>query len=253
MITLIGSGNVATWIAQQLADSKEFPIGQIYSRNIEHARSLAKRVGAEAIDDLANLNPDSELYLFAIKDDAFAELLLQLPFQLPLAVHTAGSVSKDVLQPYCGQCGVVYPLQTFTKTMDMQQLEVPLCLELEDLEEQQKARVLQLASELSSKQYAVDEAQRAKLHLAAVFACNFSNALYDAADQILSEAELPFEMLLPLMEQTLLKVKTLSPALAQTGPAKRGDLKVIEKQRQALGDSELIEIYDVMTKFIMKK
>lgn len=253
MITLIGSGNVASWIAQRLKQSKEFPVTQVYSRNLEHARQLADAIGAEAVNDIQNVRRDSFAYIFAIKDDAFGEILPQLPFRMPLALHTAGSVSQHVFAEYAEQFGVLYPLQTFSKDFELDKLSVPLCLELDHVAENDRERVLRLTSQLSDLQYDVNEAQRARMHLAAVFACNFSNALYGAAEEVLHGSNLPFEMLIPLLEQTVNKVKTVSPKEAQTGPAKRNDLSVIQKHLDMLDDSQLSRIYEVMTDYIRRK
>lgn len=253
MITLIGSGNVATWIAQRLRGSEEFPITQVYSRNLDHARQLADAIGAEAIDDVQKIRRDSFAYIFAIKDDAFDDLLPKLPFRLPLALHTAGSVSQHRFEGYAEQYGVLYPLQTFSKDSELDTLRVPLCLELDMLADDKRECVLRLASQLSDLQYDVNEKQRVRMHLAAVFACNFSNALYGVAEDILQGANLPFEMLIPLMEQTVNKVKTLSPKEAQTGPAKRQDTGVIQKHLEMLDDAQLSHIYEVMTEYIQRK
>lgn len=252
MIALIGSGNVATWIAHRLRTSKNFPVAQVYSRNLEHAAAVAHVVGGEAIDDLSRLNPHCEAYIFSIKDDAYPDVLSRLPFSLPLALHTAGSVSQTVFEGYANEYGVLYPLQTFTKSADMNALNVPICWELDKVGDVRKARVRQLMQELTPLQYAVDEHQRERLHLAAVFACNFGNAMYRAADELLREQSLPFEMLLPLLEQTLDKVRHMSPEEAQTGPARRADQQVIQKHLRTLNNTQLHDIYETITRYIQQ-
>ena len=252
MIALIGSGNVAHWLAQKLRQSSEFPIAQVYSRNVEHAQALASKVGAQAIDDLSKLNPNCEMYLFSIKDDAYSAILPALPFKLPVAIHTAGSVSQNVFQGYAENYGVLYPLQTFTKSENMEKMTVPLCIEDNALGER-KCRVGRLARELSDKLYDISEEQRGVLHLAAVFACNFSNAMANMADDILKADNLDFQMLLPLMRQTLDKLQWMSPAMAQTGPAARKDAAVMEKHLQMLPSEEMKTIYRQISNYIMGK
>lgn len=251
MITLIGSGNVATWIAQRLQGNPRFPITQVFSRHLEHAQTLADLLNAEAIEDIRKLNPDNQIFIFALADKAYDEILPLLPFKLPLAFTTSGTVSCQCLKDYAEQYGVIYPLQTFTKTQDMRALEVPLCLE-SDFAGEHKTLMWELARELSPTCYEVSEAQRAKMHVAAVFACNFSNAMYQIAYKLLKENGLPFEILLPVLHQTVEKVAQMTPAEAQTGPAVRGDVNVMRAQISTLSDDRLKELYRLVSELIME-
>lgn len=251
MITLIGSGNVATWIAQRLQGNPRFPITQVFSRHLEHAQTLADLLNAEAIEDIRKLNPDNQIFIFALADKAYDEILPLLPFKLPLAFTTSGTVSCQCLKDYAEQYGVIYPLQTFTKSQDMRKLEVPLCLE-SDFAGEHKTLMWELARELSPTCYEVSEAQRAKMHVAAVFACNFSNAMYQIAYKLLKENGLPFEILLPVLRQTVEKVSQMTPAEAQTGPAVRGDVNVMRAQISTLSDDRLKELYRLVSELIMK-
>ena len=252
MIALIGAGNVATWIAERLKHSAEFPIGQVYSRSIDHARALADRVGAEAIYDLRRLNPACDIFLFALRDDAYPDVLREVPFKMPLALHTAGSVSQQIFKDYAGTYGVVYPLQTISKTMDLSAVKVPLCVESDHLGDNLD-KVMRLVAELSDLHCEMTEKQRAVAHLAAVFACNFSNALCGIADELLQKEGFTLELLMPLMEQTLKKLKTMSPVEAQTGPAARRDTVVMGQQIQALQNERWQDIYRVISDYISSK
>jgi len=251
MITLVGAGNVAHWIVQRLQDSSRFPITQVYSRNISHARKLADALSSEAVDDLAALNPDNRIFLFAVSDDAYPVVLPQLPFVLPLALMTSGTVSCRCLQNHAAAYGVVYPLQTFTKSQDMGKLDAPMCIESDFLGEW-KPLVWELARELSPHCHEVSEAQRARLHLAAVFACNFSNAMFTIAHKLLEEKGLPFEMLLPILHQTVDKLESLTPSEAQTGPAARRDTSVMQAHLDSLENDSLREIYCLMSDLIIQ-
>lgn len=252
MITLIGSGNVATWMAQRLVQSARFPITQVFSRKLENARRLADMFQAEAIDDIKLLNPDNQIFIFALADSAYDEILPKIPFRMPMAFTTSGTVSCQCLAPYAEHYGVIYPLQTFSKTQEMSELEVPLCLE-SDFSGDRKELLWELARELSPTCYEVSEEQRAHMHVAAVFACNFSNAMYGIAYDLLKENDLPFEMLLPLLRQTVRKVGEMPPAEAQTGPAVRRDFNVMQKQMESLEDKRLREIYRLMSGVILQK
>lgn len=249
MIALIGSGNVAHWVAGRLRNSQEFPVGQVYSRRMENARALADILGAEAIDDLSLLRPDCDIYLFSVKDDAYGEILEKVPFTMPVALHTAGSVSQNLFAGHAREYGVLYPLQTFSKTSDPERLQVPLCVE-DSMTDGSRDKVSRLAAELSSTCYAVDESRRAVLHLAAVFACNFGNAMNHIADDILKAEGMDLKMLLPLLQESLRKLQTLSPAEAQTGPAARGDRLVMEKHLSMLEDDRVKRIYREVSRYI---
>ena len=271
MITLIGSGNVATWMAQRLQGSSRFPVTQVYSRKMENARRLAALSDAEAIDDIKALNPDNQIFIFALADNAYEEILPQLPFRLPMAFVTSGTVSCQCLKGYADRYGVIYPLQTFTKSQDMRALEVPLCLEsdfVRDDKEQQHSfccdnlpqecggsydLMWKLARELSPVCHEVSEAQRARMHVAAVFACNFSNAMYQIAYKLLEENGLPFDILIPLLRQTVEKVSQMPPADAQTGPAVRGDWNVMRAHLAELEDERLQKVYRMMSEIIMRE
>ena len=250
MVTLIGSGNVATWMAQRLQSSSRFPVTQVYSRKLENAQRLAELSGAQAIDDLKALNSDNQIFIFALADNAYETVLPQLPFRLPAAFMTSGTVSCQCLKDYADHYGVIYPLQTFTKTQDMSELEVPLCLESEFAGDH-KVLMWELARELSPTCHEVSETQRAQMHVAAVFACNFSNAMYQVAYKLLEERGLPFEILLPVLRQTVEKVSQMTPMEAQTGPAVRGDLNVMQAQMEELEDGQLRELYRIMSDLII--
>lgn len=263
MITLIGSGNVATWMAQRLQGSSRFSVTQVYSRKLENARRLAALSGAEAIDDIKALDPDNQIFIFALVDNAYETVLPQLPFRLPAAYLTSGTFSCQCLKAYADSYGVIYPLQTFTKSQDMRGMEVPLCLEYQGPKPTSVGtdspqefvgsceQMWALARELSPLCYEVSEAQRARMHLAAVFACNFSNAMYHIAYKLLEEKGLPFEMLLPLLRQTVEKVSKMPPSEAQTGPAARRDFNVMETHIAGFEDERLRDLYKMMSEMIM--
>ena len=252
MICLVGSGNVATWLLQKLRDCREFPVTQVYSRQIEHAREAAALVGAEAVDDPAKLDPRCSIFIFALRDDALPQVLSRIPFKMPLAVHTAGSVPQETLAPYAEHYGVLYPLQTFSKNTDMSSLRVPLCVEC-DQAGPHRETLMSLADSLSDMVRPMSGEQRFYAHLASVFACNFSNAMCTVADDILQQHQMDLELILPLLEQTVDKLKTLPPREAQTGPARRGDEAVMHRHLQALTEPQWQEIYRIMSNFIQSK
>ncbi|MBQ9508951.1 MAG: DUF2520 domain-containing protein [Bacteroidales bacterium] len=248
-VSLVGSGNIAHWLVYALKKA-DVDIRQIYSRQLDHAKELAAKAGADAIDNLRDLSPDSDLYIFSVKDDSYETLLSQLPFRLPLAVHTAGSLSIRIFEPYADSYGILYPYQSLNKNMDFANVEVPLSVESND--KMVENELFAFAGRLSSTVQLMGEAQRLVLHRAAIFGCNFTNAMYAIAYDILRENNIDWRMILPLLENTLDKVKTMNPHDAQTGPAKRGDQNIIRMHQEALQDERLREIYRLMSDYIMR-
>lgn len=248
-VSLVGSGNIAHWLVYALKKA-DVDIRQIYSRQLDHAKELAAKADADAIDSLRDLLPDSDLYIFSVKDDSYETLLSQLPFRLPLAVHTAGSLSIRIFEPYADSYGILYPYQSLNKNMDFANVEVPLSVESND--KMVENELFAFAGRLSSTVQLMGEAQRLVLHRAAIFGCNFTNAMYAIAYDILRENNIDWRMILPLLENTLDKVKTMNPHDAQTGPAKRGDQNIIRMHQEALQDERLREIYRLMSDYIMR-
>ncbi len=249
-ITIIGSGNVATHLAAAFKNAGH-RIAQVYSRDIQNAALLAYHVKAEAIDDLNEINPETDLFLVAVKDDAIASIAQGLAKYDKLTVHTSGGTDLDTLSSVNPKAGVFYPLQTFSKTRELDFFTVPLCIEGAD--ENITLQLEQLAQTISNHVYRVDSAQRKILHLAAVFACNFPNYLYGVAGQLLEKHQLSFEMLRPLILETAQKVQDHLPAEVQTGPAIRNDESTMDAHLQMLADEPALKlIYMLLSQGIIK-
>ncbi|MCQ2286794.1 MAG: DUF2520 domain-containing protein [Bacteroidales bacterium] len=249
-VSIIGSGNVATWFAY-IFNKQGFQINQVYSLHIENAQTLANKYKTKAIDKIAAITADADLYLIALKDDCLSEILTQLTFKMPLAVITAGSLSQHILKPYAEHYGVIYPYQSISKVLDFNNLIVPLCIEGDNKETEQK--LYHWAEKLSSKTYFITEKQRATLHLAAVFASNFSNAMYGIGYDLLQKANIDWSIILPLLTNTLDKVNILSPTEAQTGPARRGDQQIMQQHIDSLKDENLKKIYHLISSYITER
>jgi predicted short-subunit dehydrogenase-like oxidoreductase (DUF2520 family) len=249
-ITLIGSGNVATHLAAALKNAGHRLV-QVYSPNMHNAALLAYHVGASAIDSLKDIDPETDIFIIAVKDDAISEIVPQLSlFKKPVA-HTSGAVSLQVLLDVTPDAGVFYPLQTFSKTKELNFCEVPVCIE--GATEELTRQLEELARTISNNIYRVDSAQRKILHLAAVFACNFTNHLYAVAEGLLKEHRMSFDMLRPLITETADKIKTHAPASVQTGPAVRKDEQTMQAHLQMLdGKDELQQIYLLLSQDIIK-
>lgn len=248
-VTIIGTGNVAHWLAFVLKKAK-VTISQIWGRDEAKCRILAENCGAEAITDFGNLKDNSDLYIFSLKDDSYEKVIAEMPFQLPMAVLTSGSISQHLLAPITPRYGTLYPCQTLSAGMDFSSVEVPLCVE--GCDEEVKMQLLHFAKQLSGNVQVMSEEQRQFLHLAAVFACNFTNAQYGIAFDILKKENIDPQILIPLLQNTLDKIKNMSPHAAQTGPAVRNDKNVMDKHLELINDNNLKEIYQKISQYIME-
>lgn len=249
-ITVIGAGGVATSLIPAFI-AKGFNINCIYSRHIESAQILAKKYNCSSTDDLSHVSNNSDLYLICITDDAVASVAKELHIRKDaICVHTAGSLSMNLLSGLTQNFGIFYPMQTFSKGRIVDFNDVPLFIEASN--EETKTRLHEVAEKLSNKIYDLNEEGRRKLHLAAVFACNFSNHCYSIAEDLLNQQGLPFNVLLPLIDETARKVHTISPLLAQTGPAVRNNKCVINNHKNMLiKRNDLREIYNILTENII--
>jgi predicted short-subunit dehydrogenase-like oxidoreductase (DUF2520 family) len=243
-IVLIGSGNVAQHLITAFSKSKEIEIIQVFSRKKE---SLLNLIEQNKITDNYNDLIEADLYIISVSDDAIASVSSKLPFENRLVAHTSGSVTLDSLDKK-NRRGIFYPLQTFTKGKTIDFSEIPFCLESEndsDLELLEK-----VAKTISKNIFKIDEKQRKALHISAVFVNNFVNEMYRIGNEICEENKVPFEILKPLILETVNKVMTISPKEAQTGPAKRNDTQTIDAHLDFLSNENHVTIYKILTQSI---
>jgi predicted short-subunit dehydrogenase-like oxidoreductase (DUF2520 family) len=249
-ITIIGSGNVATHLSAAFKNAGH-KIVQVYSRNMQNAALLAYHVKAEPIDNLANIDPETDLFVIAVKDDVIGIVAEQLAVYQKLMVHTSGATNLYALLAFADNVGVFYPLQTFSKIKEVDFRNVPLCIEGGDADIVKQLQ--ELAQTISNKIYSIDSPQRKTLHLAAVFACNFPNYLYTIAQQILAQHQLDFELIRPLILETAQKVQERLPADVQTGPAVRNDETTMNNHLQLLKDEPALQqLYTLLSQGIIK-
>lgn len=249
-IVFIGAGKLATNLAKAIY-RKGFRIVQVYSRTEASARSLASKVEADYTTDLSQIS-EAYLYIVSLSDSAFIKLLPRIVANRPqnaLFVHTAGSLPLDIWKDKVEHYGVLYPLQTFSKEREVDFSEIPIFIEASSSEDYFFLNAL--TATISRQIYQVTSEQRKKLHLAAVFACNFVNGMYGIAYDILKNEQLPFNVLLPLIDETASKVREMTPVQAQTGPAVRFDENIMNEQMNMLSDdSDLKELYRLVSKRI---
>ena len=253
-ITLIGAGRVATQLA--LALHTQHQIVQVYSRNLQHAQRVADKVHTQAIDQVEQLNSQTDLVIIAVSDQAIEPIIQSIKVYLPqcLIVHTSGSTALSIIEHHHKRAGVFYPLQTFSFEREVNWSETPLFVEAS---QQQDVELLTtLANSLSNNVYQYSSKQRQTLHLAAVFACNFSNYCYDMAQQIVDAEQVDFSLLYPLMLETAEKATHNNPQQMQTGPAMRGDQNILNLHTQLLAAShraDLAQVYALMSEGIFKR
>lgn len=250
-ITLIGSGNVATHLGAAFKNAGHH-ITQVYSRNAHNAALLAYHIGAKATDDLNNLDPNTDIFIISVSDDAIAGIAQELSKHNKLIVHTSGATDLYNILAFTDNAGVFYPLQTFSKTKEVDFLTVPVCIE--GANETITQTLKELAQSISNNVVEIDSTQRKTLHLAAVFACNFPNYLYHIAQELLADKQMDFNLLRPLILETAEKVQNNLPANVQTGPAIRNDQKTMEAHWALLDyEPEWATLYKMLSQGIIKK
>ena len=248
-IVLIGAGNVATNIGKAIVAANH-DITQVWSKTSASANRLAKQLDAVPLTDIRKLHTDADIYILAVKDDTINSIVRKVKLNNKLIVHTSGSVDLDVLRQSSENYGVFYPLQTFSKTSNVKFDAIPLCVEANNKNSEKK--LVELAGQLSKNVHVINSEKRKILHLAAVFANNYSNHMYAIAEKILKRNKLSLEMLIPLIDETSKKIKTTSPLKIQTGPAIRGDKKIMNKHLKMLSDDKLTkDLYRLISKSII--
>ncbi|MBF1596643.1 Rossmann-like and DUF2520 domain-containing protein [Prevotella sp.] len=249
-VTLIGAGNLATQLGKSLKKAGVI-ISQVYSRTEDSARTLGELLEAEWLTDIKALRYEADIYIFSVKDSVLCELISEACKGRgdKLFLHTAGSMPMSCFEGKVLHYGVFYPMQTFSKAKDVDFERIPVFIEGNSIETEDVIR--SLANKLSQRVIRLSSADRKYLHLAAVWACNFTNYCYMVASDILGEHGIPFDVMLPLINETTEKIQKISPKEVQTGPAVRGDRNVMSKQLELMnGKEDLQELYQMLSKGI---
>jgi predicted short-subunit dehydrogenase-like oxidoreductase (DUF2520 family) len=242
-VVILGSGNVALQLIRAFLKIDTINLKQVYTRNQEDINTLKDSINTT--NDISLLK-QADVTIIAVSDDAISSISSHI--KNSFVVHTSGSVDMKSLNNI-GRKGVFYPLQSFSKKKKVDFKNIPICLESETNEDLLKLE--KLVSLLQSKSYILSSHQRKKIHVAAVFANNFSNHMYTIANEICEKYNIPFDILHPLIEETSNKIKNLTPEKAQTGPAKRNDAETIENHLNLLSEKQQ-EIYLKITQSIQE-
>ena len=269
-IVLIGAGNLATHLGKALHAAGHDML-QVFSRTMQSAETLASLLDAEPLTDIAQVRDDADVYIFSVKASALVQLVAQLCRHEAdglgedgavkalrkakkgeherVFLHTAGSMPMSVFEGMAQHYGVLYPMQTFSKQREVDFSIIPCFVEAND--EFAQKQIEGLAREISGRVYQLSSEDRKYLHLSAVFACNFANHCYAISQELLEEHGIPFDVMLPLINETAAKVHEMKPKDAQTGPAVRYDENVIDKQSKLLENHpHFKKVYDSMSKSI---
>lgn len=264
-IVFLGSGNVATHLSQALNRSTLNEVVQVYSPTADNAKSLAEKLSCGYCTDINDVDVNADIYVCSVKDSAQQQVWNELKRRFVdsgidvadrIVVHTAGALAmdgEDGLAAVFPNCGVVYPVQSFSKQRSVDLSHTPFLIESTIPSTMEKLR--DFVATVSDRCYDATTKQRNALHPAAVFASNFANHMYAIANRLMEKNGLPFEILIPLIQETAQKVMEVTPVAAQTGPAVRGDEVVMRKQEKGLmaddRDAEL-EIYRLVSQNIQK-
>ncbi|WP_151987359.1 Rossmann-like and DUF2520 domain-containing protein [Acinetobacter oleivorans] len=253
-ISLVGSGRVAFHLAKALL-GQGHNIVQVYARDFDKTQKFAEKIQAKACQTLREFQP-TDLIILAVSDSAIAKLVKQVHEFFPdtLIVHTSGSTDIEVISHIHEKAGVFYPLQTFSLERDVDWSATPLFVEAVTNVDQEI--LSNLANSLSNRVYQYTSKQRLTLHLAAVFACNFSNYCFDMAKQIVDAEQVDYSLLYPLIVETAKKATENDPKQMQTGPAMRGDQNILAMHQDLLAQAnqdDLKQVYQLLSDGIVKR
>lgn len=251
---MIGAGNLAWHLAPAL-DNAGYSVKEVYSRDRKNADALVERLyDAEAKTDLDFSYSKSSVFIVAVSDDVIGEIAQEIALpEEAILVHTSGSQPVTVLgYAATPNLGVFYPLQTFTKNKKVEFNSIPIFIECETPEGEKL--LMAMAKGIAKNVFKITSEERQALHVAAVFASNFTNHMLYLAQEIMKENALSFEWLKPLISEMITKSLSIGPENAQTGPARRGDLETLDKHMDFLKDDESVsELYKIISQDIVDR
>ncbi|MCF8225172.1 MAG: DUF2520 domain-containing protein [Bacteroidales bacterium] len=249
-VSIVGTGNVAWHMAQALHNAR-IQIINVFSRSLERAVPIAEQVNAIPANLGEQFENMPDLLLVCSSDDAIEKVLGHFHGFPAVVAHTSGSTGLEVFSSEFKDFGVFYPLQTFTKGIRLNYRDIPFLIE--GSSENVTGKLKDLAGSVSDSVYLIDSGTRKQIHIAAVFACNFSNHLANISQHLLKEAGFDFNLLRPLLEETNKKLTSVLPSESQTGPALRRDKAVIKNHLEALSDKPREqELYRLLSESIIK-
>ena len=245
-VVFIGAGNVADHLSALFAEAGATMVQTVR----KSTKTAGKKFSKSSITDIKKLKRDADLYVLAVPDDAIAGVVKSMPALKGTVVHTSGTIGMDALKKFASR-GVFYPLQSFSKEHAVTITDFPICIE--GSSKQVVEALMECAGGINKNAYVLDSAQREVVHLAAVFANNFSNHMFAIADDILAHSNISFDLVRPLILETAFKAMDMIPADAQTGPAFRGDKKIVKHHAEMLkSDDDIAKLYKQLSKSISR-
>lgn len=253
-VVLIGAGNVGFHLGIKLHEIG-IDVLEVFSRTKAKAKYLAQKIDAKPRANLQKITTKADLYIIAVKDDAIASVAEQLGktnIQDQLVVHTSGGTNTAMIGAWLTNFGSFYPLQTFSISKQPNWQTIPICVDANSKKHRKKLR--KLAQKITPKVYEINDEQRTILHVAAVFVNNFSNHLFHIGATICEKENLDFDILKPLIQETVEKLNSGTPADMQTGPALRKDKKTIATHLTYLKKHpDFKKLYEALTASIQQK
>ncbi|WP_343486535.1 DUF2520 domain-containing protein [Allomuricauda sp. d1] len=242
-VILLGTGNVAHHLFKAFSKVESVSVEQVYGRNINSLKNFENQADVTSTSEAIK---DADVYLIGVDDSSITEVSNLLNAKNGLVAHTSGSVPMDAIEHE--NRGVFYPLQSFTKGKEIDFSNIPICIEANNDKEYEVLE--KLGKAISTSVHRITTKQRQALHLPAVFVNNFTNHLYQIAETLCEERDVPFELLRPLIMETADKIRFLSPNEAQTGPAKRNDIEIMQQHLDSLKNPLRKKIYQLMSESI---
>lgn len=247
---IVGTGNTAWFMATRLVKAG-FACKGVYGRNSEHAQQLATVIKAPVLDGYNDIRDDADCVILAISDHAITSVAANFSLTNTTLVHTAGSISRMVLEPFAEHAGVIWPIYSIVKDNLPRHREIPVTIK--GSTDHAEHILEQLANAITDIHYTVSWEQRQWLHLSAVLCNNFTNHLMAVSEQICNKQQIPFSLLYPIVNQTAERIMQASPSKLQTGPARRGDNVTIDKHVELLQQHpNWLELYKSVTTSIDK-
>lgn len=250
-ITFIGAGNVAWHLAQIFKDAGH-NIVQIYSHHLANAQALAEITNAVAVDNFNNISPETDIFVYSVKDDVLPEVIENNPVSGKIHLHTSGSCGMNLFATTKQNYGCLYPLQTFSKAKEQICDNIPFFIEANSPETEKI--IEDLALSVSKTVYRLTSEGRKYLHLAGVFACNFTNVMYIKAAEIVEKQNIPFVVMRNLITEAVNKALLIGPQNSQTGPAARNDVSIMNEHIKMLdNEKDWQKIYTELSDLIKKQ
>ena len=237
-IVIIGAGSVGTNLHHALEIKG-------VRAELVHARPLT--ADPSAVESL----PQADCYIYTVVDHVLEEVVSKVNAPKALHLHTSGSMPIEVFGADKPHAGILYFFQSFSREKLIEDWStIPCFIEGKNIDD--IAAIYSLAQTLTSRIYEASQHDRERLHIAGIFANNYTNLMYRIAEDVLKSTSIPFEALLPLIDNTAAKMHTMKPFDAQTGPAKRGDERVINHHLEILKTTPYAEVYRALATLIEK-